>query len=79
MEKLIPQWFEDWFDEKFPRGLEPYAPLYIAKKLKVNKNVIYRALLMGELEGFRISSGRWMVPRTALKQWLLEKYSLNLP
>ena len=79
MEKLIPEWFEEWFNEKFPESEEPYKPLFVAEVLKIDKNVVYRALLMGELEAIRVATGRWVIPRSALKKWLIERYSLNLP
>ena len=63
----------------FPAEEEPYPPLYVARKLRVDKNVVYRALLYGELEGFKPSPGRWMVPREALRRWLIDRYTLNLP
>jgi hypothetical protein len=75
-ELLIPEWFEEWFDRLFPVEEEPYGPLLVASRLKVNKNVVYRALLSGELEGIKCI-GRWVIPRRALKKWLLERYSLN--
>ena len=78
-DRFCPEWFEEWFSRKFPPEAEPYAPLYIAERLRVDKNVIYRALLYRELEGIKPSPGRWVIPREALRRWLLERYSLNLP
>jgi len=78
MEKFIPEWFEEWFNKKFPEHLDPYKPICVALTLNIDKNIVYRAILNGELEAIKISTGRWLIPRDALRKWLLERYVLNI-
>lgn len=72
---LEPQWFDTWFAEHFPR--RHYGPLEVADALGVDKNVIYRALAFGELDGIR-TGRKWIIPRQAVRDWLLERVSVNI-
>jgi hypothetical protein len=72
---LKPEWFEGWFGKKFRE--DSFSPLEIAARLRMDKNRVYRALNYGDLEAFRIA-GRWVIPKPAVRDWLLESYSLNL-
>jgi excisionase family DNA binding protein len=56
---------------------ESYSPTEIQRLLGIDKNRVYRAVAYGELEGFR-NGGRWIVPKPAIREWLLAGYNLNL-
>lgn len=71
---IEPLWFGSWFNELFPE--ETLSPRDIHSRLEVPKDRIYRAINYGCLEAFR-GTGRWIVPRPALREWLLESYNLN--
>lgn len=73
---LEPIWFDHWFEERFPAGRE-YGPLEVAEALGVNKNVVYRALACGELDGIR-TGRKWIIPRQAIRDWLLERVAPNI-
>lgn len=74
---LEPQWFNNWFNHRFPPHRPSFGPLCVADKLDIDKNVVYRALACGELDGIR-TGRKWIVPRDALRQWLLERVSINI-
>lgn len=75
MEMNEPDWFEEWFSKTFTEAA--YSPRDLRRWLRMNRNGVYRALQTAELEGFR-RGGRWVIPRPALRSWLLNGYTLNL-
>jgi len=72
-----PEWFDAWFERNFGYK-ETYSPVEIARKLNRSPEFIYRALRRAELENFRLGSRTYVVPREALRKWLLESYILNV-
>ena len=74
-----PEWFTAWFDEHVP---EPegtgFRPLELAAALGLGKDVVYRALQDARLEGIRVSNKGWLIPRPAVRLWLVEANTLNL-
>ncbi|AOY57202.1 MULTISPECIES: excisionase family DNA-binding protein [Desulfococcus] len=71
---ITPEWFDTWFDAKFPE--EEYGPKDIRRIMGIGKSRVYRAIDSGELEAIRVGTW-WLVPRPALKAWLLAGYNLN--
>lgn len=61
------QWFEGIFGVK-----QIYRPGVVIQLLKVERKVIYRALIRAELEGIRFRRV-WLIPRPALIAWLQEE------
>lgn len=74
MKPIKPTWFDHWFNTAFPD--ESYSPADIRQILRMNKDRIYRAISFGELEAFR-TGGRWIIPKPAIRSWLLDGYNLN--
>ena len=75
----VPDWFPDWFDEHVPHPEGTgFRPLDLADVLGLGKDVVYRALHDGRLEGMRVSNKGWLVPREAVRLWLVEANTLNL-
>ena len=63
--------FQQWFEGIF--GLKQiYRPGAVIQLLKVERKVIYRALIRAELEGIRFRRV-WLIPRPALAAWLQEE------
>jgi excisionase family DNA binding protein len=75
--KLEPEWFTKWFSRIFEEK-EVYNPLEIAKALNKHPETIYRALRCAELEGIKIGKRSYIVPKDALKKWLLEYNVINV-
>ncbi len=75
-----PAWFAEWFDLYVPADAAGpgFGPLQLAALLGIGKDIVYRALYDGRLEGIRISNKGWLVPRPAVRLWLVEFNSLNL-
>ncbi|AOY60105.1 MULTISPECIES: helix-turn-helix domain-containing protein [Desulfococcus] len=71
---LTPTWFPPWFDETFSR--EVYSPRELPGILELSKSAVYRALKTGDLDAFRVGK-RWAVPKPAIREWLLDAYTLN--
>jgi hypothetical protein len=72
---LTPEWFDEWFAKNFREAA--YSPRDLQRRLRLNRGGLYRALQTAELEGIR-RGGRWIIPRPALRSWLVRGYSLNL-
>lgn len=72
---IVPDWFDEWFDTHFRDGRDIVTPSMLVR-LGIRKDQIYTALSVGELEGFK-PFGRWMIPRPALRTWLLKSHNLN--
>ena len=76
-----PAWFAEWFAEAVPpleRGATGYTPLQLAAALGLGKDVVYRALHDSRIEGIRVSGKGWLIPRPAVRLWLVEANALNL-
>jgi len=73
---MHPDWFEDWFNSQFRR--QSYTPPIIIQRLNLKKDQVYKAMHSGELGAMK-TSGRWFVPKPALRKWLIRCYTLNLP
>jgi len=74
---LEPDWFASWFEKTFgPK--EAFSPQEVAATLNRSKNFVYRALRFAELEGIRLGKRSYMIPRDALRKWLLEQNVLNV-
>lgn len=73
---LEPEWFDEWFDSKFTK--EIFTPREIAEMVGVDTQTVYRALRSAELEGFRIGQRIWVIPRPAVRQWLIERNAYNV-
>lgn len=79
-----PAWFAAWFDEHFPDSGQPFRLEQIARALGLKYSnggiakPIYEALATGRLEGVKLGHRTWVVPRPALRVWLLENNALNL-
>lgn len=74
---FIPEWFDKWFFALFPKSKPVLKPMEVAYTLHIPKDRVYRAMNYGELDSIK-TGGRWIIPRPGLKQWLLERYTLNL-
>ena len=74
----VPSWFDDWFEETFP---EPdgagYTGRELARLLGRSTDTVYAALYAGALEGSRVSGRGWLIPRPAVRLWLLECNAAN--
>jgi len=75
--RFKPEWFDAWFERLFGNK-EVYAPTEIAENLNRSHEFVYRALRRAELESFKLSPRTYVIPREALKKWLLEFYILNV-
>lgn len=73
-----PSWFAAWFDRAFPAGKRSWRPLEVAAALGVGKDPVYRAVQSGELETFRVG-GAYVAVREAVRLWLVEHNTVNLP
>lgn len=73
-----PHWFAEWFDEHVPDAGPGFGPLQLAALLDVGKDVVYRALYDGRLEGVRMANKGWLIRRPAVRLWLVEFNTLNL-
>ena len=68
----IPEWFEDWFDDRFPKSEAPYQPPEIGNRLNCSRKTVNRAVEADELDVVRV--GRLIiVPRPALRKWVRTK------
>jgi len=79
-EKVVPTWFPEHFDRLFPEDESyHYAPSEIAHKLQRNTTTIYRALNSLRLEGMKagMNSGSWLIPKPALRKWLLGSANMS--
>lgn len=72
---MEPEWFPEWFDSRFRRRID-YSPGMVVRALGIPESRVYRAIGDGSLEAIR-TGGRWLIPRPAIRRWLLEGYSLN--
>lgn len=75
MSRIEPEWFGEWFGERFKRPID-YSPGMVVRALSIPESRVYRAISDGSLEAIR-TGGRWLIPRPALKKWLLNGYNLN--
>lgn len=73
-EKIIPEWFDEWFQRLFPPQ-DFYTPKEICYTLQSSKSTIYQALSEGALEAFRVGKS-WRVPHGCLRDWLLSGWNL---
>lgn len=76
----VPAWFDDWFAETLPEPEKPagYRGKEIATHLGLSPDAVYAALYDGRLEGLRATGRGWLVPRPAVRLWLLECAASNL-
>lgn len=74
---LEPEWFVKWFARNF-EDKEVYSPLEVAKALSKHPETIYRALRYAELEGIKVGKRSYIIPKDALKKWLLEFNVINV-
>lgn len=73
-----PDWFPAWFDEFVPpTGRAGYAPQELAALLDLGKDVIYRAIKDGRLEAIKVSNKGYLIPRPAVRLYLVERNTLN--
>ena len=76
----VPSWFDGWFEETVPEPAQ--AAGYRAKELAgyvgLSPDAVYAALYDGRLEGLRASGRGWVIPRPAVRLWLLECAASNL-
>ncbi len=70
---IIPDWFASWFCAEFGE-----TESFSVRDLRCyfGKHQIYTALTTGSLGGIK-AGGKWIVPRPALRDWLLENFNLN--
>lgn len=73
-----PAWFAEDFDRAFPPERRYWRPLEIAEVLGSGKDPVYRAVSSGELEAFRVG-GTYLAARPAVRLWLVEHNTVNLP
>jgi len=75
----VPSWFDEWFDRMpEPQDGPGYRAKELAGHLGVSPDAVYAALYDARLEGLRATGRGWIVPRQAVRLWLLESASSNL-
>lgn len=62
-----PDWFDSWFNKRFETKAS-YSPQEIAEALGETKDKIYRAILCGDLEAFKLGRRSYNVPLEALQK-----------
>ena len=71
---ISPEWFDAWFEKRFTE--ESYTTENLPEVLGISRRRIYEEIGFGTLEAIRVGY-RWVIPRPAVKSWLLRRYSLN--
>lgn len=79
---ITPEWFEGWFDHHFPPSRPSFTPGQIARVVGCSADTVRREVNCAAIEGFvteRNGRARYYVPRPALRRWLIERNTLNVP
>jgi len=75
----VPPWFDDWFDRvPEPRHGLGYRARELAGHVGISADAVYAALYDARLEGLRATGRGWVIPRAAVRLWLLECAASNL-
>lgn len=79
MQPITPDWFDPWFEERFPAQAQAdYSLIDIADKVGVSQGIVRTAFREGALGGFELGPRTFVVPRAAVRTWLLSRYCLNM-
>lgn len=75
---ITPEWFEPWFDARFPpKETIDYTLIDVADRVGVSQGIVRTAFREGALGGFELGPRTVVIPRVAIRSWLLSCYCLN--
>ncbi len=72
---IVPDWFVIWFETEFGE-IESFTVGDLLRHHRFGKHQVYTALASGNLGGIK-AGGKWIIPRPALRDWLIENFNLN--